>query len=1266
MRKIISSAWFITAALSLFIHAEAAVKPAIQADFDGTPGPGKLTGKAEYVPGISGKAIRLADATVSFAPTKKMSPAEGSATLWVKPVNWKWQTPMFIFFLANKLGPGSKTCQMLLEKYHLKLGLLFQYGHAGVKSKTTIYANYGWDHFENDRWYALGMTWSKRDKLIRLYVDGKSVASARITDEMIPAQWGDFVLNEKPFRPHDRNHATDFDLLRLYDRALTESEMLAAYQAEQELSLRFQADELRKSFFRLPKLKQVPSIDGNMDEAEWKGAAKLIGFTTIGNSLFKDQPPTEVYAACDDKNLYFCFLSTIPDATRVVAKCTKRDSEVYYDDSVEVHLRHEKMGPGEDFQGIFNAKSVIYDARSGRKEWNGAWKVKTSIYEGLLTTEIAIPFSELENCFRDGSVWECHFARARRIGPKVEFTTLSPVGSNLFQQYGRFELSQGCFARMFINREAWQKRQLNLNVEIRNPSDCPVEVEFKTELRAPGGETIREKTESKTVAAGSSAFFSCEDPLTGIRAANIRITARENGSGKPILQQDLPFAFKDELRIEENMDRRFRMDVVVDRSSHFTAAKSERIVLSLLDGKGKGITRTEMSKEMKSSARLDFSALEPGDYVLKFDFFDANGKLLLSTSKSYVHIGNPRWLTEKPGADAGVIWPYTPIKGGLSEFSVLLRKYQFGNRMLPKQIIANGTPLFSAPPALKVKLNGKVCAADDLKMKTTRVRDDRVDMEFSGTVGNDRLKLSGKVTLEYDGFLWYSLDLSPLGKGPVTIERAVLEFPFAPGIGESVYLHNFKRDNIAEKIGDKPKSYANYPSLWIGNLDVGFAFMTESFRYWSNPGKECYHVRKTGSGRTLEVSLIGKTVKLGSPVHYEFGLHSNPVKPLPKQFRSWRLFPFKPWTIMHPWQIDKKIKKYPGWPGFYTPIHTSMEDFRREVKRFTDQGAIFTLYVNPLLVSPDSTEYKIFWRDWENPYNGYPECPNSSFTDFTVWYVAQHIKYGNLTSVYVDSMGAVNCYNPRHGCGYRDEKGEVCLTYPIRGMRNYMKRLYSLLHADGRDHRKNLLWAHTSARNCLAFSAFLDFQCAGEEVEYVMMTEPNYLLVYPLEQFQILFNKSTGTVPMMGTVLGRCGPKEWRYVPQYNDQIMQLSLLHDTLVWGNICDANYLSKKYYSVLDAFGYRDEALEFFRYQTQKLILCREPDIHISVYRLRDKALAVIGNWQNKPRTVKVEIDRKALGLGDQLKFSDLCTGKPVDPAAVKLQGFNFILMEIRQSK
>ena len=81
---------------------------------------------------------------------------------------------------------------------------------------------------------------------------------------------------------------------------------------------------------------------------------------------------------------------------------------------------------------------------------------------------------------------------------------------------------------------------------------------------------------------------------------------------------------------------------------------------------------------------------------------------------------------------------------------------------------------------------------------------------------------------------------------------------------------------------------------------------------------------------------------------------------------------------------------------------------------------------------------------------------------------------------------------------------------------------------------------------------------------------------------------------------------------------------------------------------------------------MIVSPDKDIHVSVYTLSDRALAVIGNWQKVPRKVSVKIDKKALGLGDELTFTDLRTGKAVDPAAIELPGYNFILMDIRKNR
>ena len=368
---------------------------------------------------------------------------------------------------------------------------------------------------------------------------------------------------------------------------------------------------------------------------------------------------------------------------------------------------------------------------------------------------------------------------------------------------------------------------------------------------------------------------------------------------------------------------------------------------------------------------------------------------------------------------------------------------------------------------------------------------------------------------------------------------------------------------------------------------------------------------------------------------------------------------------MHPWAFDRKnTKKYPGWGGFYTPVFKSIEVFRGLVKKFKEKGVDFSVYLNPGLVSTDSTEYKIFRKEWTNPYNCYPMCPNSTFTDFIVWCIDGLLK-NDLKAVYVDSLGSVNCYNPLHGCGYIDEEtGETALTWPVRAMRNYMKRLYSLMHPyDGRSQREYFLWAHTSARNCAAINAFTDSTSGGEEQEQRAAVNPNYLELYPLDEFQAYYNHTLAGVGMMNSNLGRIGDKSVRLNHAYNDQVLLLLLIHDVQTWPLYLDFPYVNR-FFAMLDKWGYGDETLQFHGFRTQKMIVSPDKDIHVSVYTLPGKALAVIGNWQNKARKVSVKIDKKALGLGDELTFTDLRSGKTVDPASIELPGYNFILMDIRK--
>ena len=1235
-------------ALAAFSLAAAVPEPLLKADFEGDTGSGKLKGKAQYVQGVQGKAVRLADAQITFPMLEKLSPAEGTATIWVKPVNWSWKKKEFVFFLTTK--------GILLYKYHLPLGLLANYGLSGKFGVGRTYANMDWSKFPENTWMALGMTWSKKKHLLALYANGKKLASSKLVDTMVPPALETWVVNAVPFHPRDRKNTTDFDTLRIYDRALSEDEMMELYQTETPKSIQFDLGQLRKTRFHLPELRSAPKIDGEFDEREWSDAAKLGGF--LSSKGLDIAFTGDVYAGFHGNKLYLCYIFQLPGATKLTAECTKRDSAVYGDDAAEVILHPDNMGPGEFYQGIFNSRNTIFDQKNGKKDWNGAWEVKSGMYEGYLNIEVAIPLSELGSVFKDGMEWGFNFARDRIASREIIFSCVSPYpGSRLFTDPGTMKfVSKGLSGRLMLDYHKLFNRSLDAVFRVSNRSSAEKEVELLVELATPDLAVLESKKLTAKIPANGAFDFKYANPLAGIRGAVLRLTATEKGAEKPFHIQDIPLAFKDEFRLSDKTDlKKNQVSVEVDCSSHRLTVDAAEVT-GTLGGRQVKFTGRPLAK-----GTFDLTGLKPGDYPIELVFRDKSGKELLRYRHPYTHIGQPDWLTTHYGENAGVLWPYTPIKFENNVFEVWGRTHKFGRGLLPESVVSQGRALFAAPPELRLTADGKKYVVSNFKFKTRSVKPELVVLDFTAEAG--KVKFEGSVSMEFDGFIWY--DVKMTGSSNITIDDLRLVIPLAPGIAEFYNAHYFGREKEAGKM-KLPLVLKRFPTVWAGNLDVGFTFMLESYKSWRHKDvNSVFEFAGTGKGVEWTVKMIDRPVKLDRVYNYGFAVEANPAKPNPPWFRSWRLGSMRPHNIMHPWGFDRvNTKKYSGAGGFYTPVFKSIEVFRGLLKQYKDKGVDFSVYLNPFLCSPESTEWKVFNKEWNNPYNCYPECPNSSFTDYIMGCIDLLMKNG-LKVIYVDSLGAVNCANPLHGCGYTDEEtGETVLTWPVRGMRNYMKRLYAMLHPyDGRNQREYFMWAHTSARNSVALNAFLDCFNCGEELENKVVTEPNYVRLYPLDEYQVFYLDTLAGVPMAGANLGRIGPKKDRYHKPYNDQFVMLVLLHDSQIWNGWLDEPYVST-FYHKLDKWGYKDESLKFHSYRRQKLIVSPDADIHVSVYTLPDRALAVIGNWQNTPRKVSVKIDKKALGLGDDLTFTDLRSGKAVDPAAIELPGYNFILMDIRK--
>ncbi|MBQ9502942.1 MAG: hypothetical protein IJU70_12350 [Lentisphaeria bacterium] len=1246
-----------------FSSALFAATPVARYDFDGATGlPDKaLKGKVSYDEGVRGKALKMADAVLTIPRPAKLSPQEGTVTLWLKPVNWDGSRKEFVFFLQslNKARNG----RLILYKYSgaAGLGTTLWFGNPdGKKSKENTYVcTRKKTDMEQGKWYFLAAAWSRKANILRVYINGKEVASGQCKDTVFFDEFGDFLLNPPPFRPADRSYETLYDMLRFYTEPLTEKELTKIYEEESRPALEIPISAAKPTFLSVPLMKAPPRIDGNFEAAEWASAAKMGGFIELRNPRLQTDPDTQAYVGCDKKKIYFCFVGKIPGSTKLVNRKTGRDSEVYADDAFEIYLRPPEMDKGF-YQAIFNYGDAIFDTRNSDKKWNGAWTVRNGIYEGHWICEIAIDLAEFGTAFREDARWKFNFCRDRQQEPDIIFSSVSPAAMPYRAWFADLRTTgEGAFGRLTLDYSRLFERKLALDLEVVNQSEknknTTLEVTF---LDAAGRETGK-KVLKATVPGKKTHTFRFEDPLTGFRAGIVRLDATAEG-GERIFSQDIPLVFKDEVAISTETDlEKARLSFEIDLKSHYRLAGTDRVQVSLKSKSGKTL---HCRAEGKPAARgsFDLASLPPGDCTLVFRFLDKNGRELLKTEQYYNHIGRPAWLTEKPGANAGVVPPYTPIRRKGSTLSVIGRDHVFGSDLLPDEIVSAGVKLFAAPPVLKGRIDGKNVEFRNFKSRTVKASDDVVELAFTASAGG--LDLRGTMRMEFDGFLWYTLETA---RKDVTLNELFLEMEMPSEVAAFYNGHFFSRENYVGKV-KPPLDIRRVPSLWSGCEDVGLTMVTESFQYWSNRDPlKAFRLFSRGGNTVWQVRFVDRDTKLAKrPLKLEFGFEANPVKPLPADFRSWRVHAHKPANICHPSQVKREIRKYSGYNGGFTPEFVSMQAFRDEVKRFRDMGMEMSLYLNPTLTSPDTTEYKIFRRQWRNPYNVYPQCPASSLSDLTIWQVDQLIREGGLKGVYVDSLGAVNCANPLHGCGYIDETGAQKLTWPVRAVRNYMKRLYSLLHAPGTDRRTNFLWAHMSARTCAPINAFVDFQASGEELETVITENQNYLELYDLDAYLCYYLNSSGVVPMLLPNLGRVGSPKARWQSKYNDQIMALVLLHDSMLWVCWCHTDYI-RKFYRILDDFGYRDPRLEFHSYRKQKALSSPDDEVYISYYRLDSRVMAVVVNRRNVQRSVRVDIDWKALGLSADSPLKDARTGRELPQGGaltLDIPGYNFALIQI----
>ena len=628
-----------------------------------------------------------------------------------------------------------------------------------------------------------------------------------------------------------------------------------------------------------------PTIDGRVGAGEWAQAAAVSGFAELGTGTLA-QSTTTAYLAHDARALYIAFVchaTAPPQGAR-----RPRDGAVWDDDAVEVFLDPGATG-SRYVQLIGNCVGSRWDSRGRDGAWNAKWDFAAAVGKNAWTAEFRIPFASLGVATpTDGATWGINLARDRRT-PTPEVSSWAYTGDSFHEpaRFGRVVFRAGGPVLRLRDLARPGTNQVSGVLEARaaaRPADLGVW------LRAPNGTETR--LQVLKAHAGKAAKASLAHKLPSPGRWSLRVALTEAGAAAPAAEChmviDVPLPVAVELK---KFFLTGRLDVAVDIKGLGAKLPGPRARIQVRDGKGTHVLSApsaRFEKGPRTTASFDVRNVPPGHYEAAVSVLDASGRQIGAAVQAFDLPARPPWLGSTAGISDKVMWPWTPVKALAMYAECWGRVYRFGATPFPTEVVTAGKDVLAGPVELRAVVGGKAVRWVGDHGHWVE-RSPALAVRRSAASGGG-LRLEGTSLLEYDGMLRMDFDVVPDGAVevdslsfvvPLAAEHATL-YHFWPGRWGSGY----NSGGVPAKGMDLPFK----PFVWLGDEERGLGWFSESDQGWSpKEASRAITVRREGNATVLRCDLIGKSIRLTRPLHYTFGLHATPVKPIPRDWHEQRI-----------------------------------------------------------------------------------------------------------------------------------------------------------------------------------------------------------------------------------------------------------------------------------------------------------------------------------------------------------------------------------------
>ena len=537
----------------------------------------------------------------------------------------------------------------------------------------------------------------------------------------------------------------------------------------------------------------------------------------------------------------------------------------------------------------------------------------------------------------------------------------------------------------------------------------------------------------------------------------------------------------------------------------------------------------------------------------------------------------------------------------------------------PTQLLVRGQPLLAGP----IRLVSSPAVTWEAG-RVTEEQPQRITLSGAGRLGD--LSATYSTQMEFDGLLRTDVTLTPPPAG-AELSSLVLEIPLRPEVA------TFYRNPVCRPWDGQTLDEADFlPYAWLGNDERGLSWFMESAANWLRAsGQPASSVRREQDAVVVRLHIIGRSVRVTKPLAYTFGFEATPVRPLPPQLYDWRFGSGAPIRgsnlFVYGW--GQQISSLNGRLLAHDPVQQ-----RRLVDGWRAKGQETLSYTCAQCTADSSSEYTFFADEWNQPYgatfSGYkrvpddapysmvPVCPASSFSDFLVWCVQEHVRNDWGGGIYTDIDGAMPCDNAAHGCGYTDAFGQTGRSWPLYAHRSLSRRIYEACHGAGK-----LYFSHQHSQWYSLFNAFNDGWCPGEQYSSAVVGKPSfYMDEIPDRAWRTEFySATTGVSTFLLPEIGRLGDELRLQERGPSESCLAAALAYGVPVWVGGINPRVV-EEVWDAQQAFGMRDA--EFVPFWQQRDVSCSDAELRVSLWRKKGGPwLLAMTNFTDHEHTAELRL-------------------------------------------